>query len=151
MMMQPTDFWHFPDQTNVRPLDRPRHRTIHIQAPVRAPAMIILEVRRQEPPHMSLVQDDHVIQAFAADTPDEPLNVRILPRAPGGDHHFFDPHVSHPLPKVRAIDTVTIAQEIPWCFVPWERVHHLLSRPRCGGVYGDVDMHEASSLVGQNQ
>jgi hypothetical protein len=26
---------------------------------------------------MSLVQDDHVVQAFAADTPDEPLHVRI--------------------------------------------------------------------------
>ena len=35
---------------------------------------------------MALVQDDHVIQAFAADTPDEPLDVGVLPRTPGGDH-----------------------------------------------------------------
>jgi hypothetical protein len=29
VMMQPTHFWHFPDQSNLRPLDQPRHRTIH--------------------------------------------------------------------------------------------------------------------------
>jgi hypothetical protein len=34
---------------------------------------------------MSLVQDDHVIEAVAADTPDEPFDVWILPRTPGGD------------------------------------------------------------------
>jgi hypothetical protein len=58
---------------------------------------------------MSLVQDDRVVQAFAADTSDEPLNVGILPPTPRGDHHFFDPHVPHPLPKSGAVETVPIA------------------------------------------
>jgi hypothetical protein len=31
---------------------------------------------------MSLMQDDHVIQAFAADTPDEPLHVQTTSRFP---------------------------------------------------------------------
>jgi hypothetical protein len=48
---------------------------------------------------MSLVQDDHVIQAVAAYAPDEPLHIGVLPRTPGGDDHFFDPHVAHALPK----------------------------------------------------
>ena len=34
---------------------------------------------------MSLVQDDHVVQAFATDTPDEALHIGILPRTPWGD------------------------------------------------------------------
>ncbi len=29
VMMQPTHVWHFPDQSNLRPLDLPRHWTIH--------------------------------------------------------------------------------------------------------------------------
>jgi hypothetical protein len=29
MMMQPTDFWHFPDQPKLRLLDQPRPWTIH--------------------------------------------------------------------------------------------------------------------------
>ena len=75
-MMQPTHLWDFPDWANLWPLDRPRQRTIHVQRPVRAPVMIILEVLGQEPPQMSLVQDHHVVQAFATDTPDQPFHCR---------------------------------------------------------------------------
>jgi hypothetical protein len=74
-MMQPTHVWDFPNQSKLRPLDRPRHRTIHVQCPVRAPMMVIMEVIGQEPPEMSLVQDNHVVQAFAADTPDRPFDI----------------------------------------------------------------------------
>ena len=72
---------------------------------------------------MSLVQDDHVIQTFAAETPDEPFDVWVLPRTPGGDHDVFDPHVPHPLPKRGAVDTVSVPQEIARCLVPWGCVH----------------------------
>src|SRR4029450_4205092 len=133
--MQPTNFWHFPDQANIQPLDWPRHRTIHLQPPVRAPAMIILEVFRQEPLEMSLVQDDHVIQAFAANTPDQPLDIRILPRTPRADDHLFDPYVLHPLPKRDSVDVVPIPQEIPWRFMPRKGFHDLLRGPRGGGMF----------------
>jgi hypothetical protein len=108
-MMQPTHFCDFSAPSKLRPLDRLRPWTIHVQRPVYAPVMIIAEVVGQEPPQMALVQDEHVMQAFAADTSDEPFDVRILPRTPGGDDHFFDPHISHPLPKRGAIDAVPIA------------------------------------------
>jgi hypothetical protein len=39
---------------------------------------------------MSLVQDHHMIQAVAAETPNEPLHVGILPRTPRSDQYFFD-------------------------------------------------------------
>jgi hypothetical protein len=108
VMMQPTHFWDFPDQPKLRPLDRPRYRTIHLQCPVRTPMMVILKVPGQEPPEMSLVQDNYVVQAFAADTPHQPLDIRILPRTLGGGHDLLDPHMLHPLPKGGAIDVVPI-------------------------------------------
>jgi hypothetical protein len=58
---------------------------------------------------MALVQDNHVVQAFAADTPDQAFDVRILPGTPGGDEDLFDPLVPHPLPKVSPVDTITVA------------------------------------------
>ena len=67
---------------------------------------------------MSLVQDDDMVQAFTADTPDQPLDVRILPRTPWGDHNLLDPHMLDPLLKGSAIDAVPIAQEIPRGLVP---------------------------------
>src|SRR5919109_1770439 len=83
VMMQPTYFWDFPDQSKLWSLDRPRHRTTHIQRPVRAPVMIILRVPSQEPSQMSLVQDDDMVQAVTADTPDEPFDIGVLPGTPG--------------------------------------------------------------------
>ena len=113
VVMQPTHLWDFPDRVIPWPLDWPWQRTIHVQRPVCAPAMIIVEISSQEPPQMSLVQDDHVVQAFAADAPDEPFNVGVLPQAPGGDQHVFDPHMPHPLPKRGTVNAIPIAQEIP--------------------------------------
>ena len=59
---------------------------------------------------MALVQDDHMVQAFAADVANEPCHIGILPWALGCDEDLFDPHVPHPLPKVRTVDTITVAQ-----------------------------------------
>jgi hypothetical protein len=42
--------------------------------------MIILEVFGQEPRQMPLVQDDHVVEASAANAPDQPFDVGVLPR-----------------------------------------------------------------------
>jgi hypothetical protein len=68
-----------------------------------------VEIFAQPPPQMSLMQDDHVVQAFAANTTvDEPFDVGVLPRTPWGHQHFFDAHVLYPLPKRGAIDAVSI-------------------------------------------
>jgi hypothetical protein len=67
---------------------------------------------------MSLVQDHHVIQAFTADTPDQPLDIRILLRTPWGNQHFFDAHGLRPLPKSVTIDPIAVAEEIPTAHRP---------------------------------
>jgi hypothetical protein len=150
VMMQPIHVWNFPDPPKLRPLDRPRYRTIHLQGPVRTPMMVILNVPGQEPPEMSLVQDDHVIQAFTADTPDQPLDIRILPRTSWGNRHCFDAQMPHPLPKGVTIDPIAVAEEIPRGLVPWERVHDLLGRPCGGGMFRDIEVHDASPFVSED-
>ena len=113
--------------------------------------MVILEVPGQKPPQMALVQDDHVVQAFAADAANEPFHVGILPWALGGDDDLFDPHVPHPLPNVRPVETITVAQEIPRGLVPREGLNDLLRRPLGRGMLGDVEVDDATSVMGQNQ
>jgi hypothetical protein len=112
--------------------------------------MIIAEVFGQEPPQMSLMQDDHVIEAFAADTPNEPLDERSLPRTPRGDHYLFDPQLLYPLPKRGTIDAVPIAQEIPRGLVPREGINDLLGGPLRRGMLSDVEVDYATSMVGQH-
>ena len=149
VMMQPTHFWDFPDPSMLRSLNRPRYRRIHLQRPVRAPMLVILDVTGQEPPPMSLMQDHHVVQACAADTPDQPCNLGVLPRTPRGDHDVFDAHVLHPLPKRGAGGAVPIAREIPWGVVPREGLDGLLCGPRRGGVFRDGEVDNATSMMGQ--
>jgi hypothetical protein len=96
---------------------------------------------------MALVQDDHMVQTFTADTPNQALDVRILPRTPWGNHDFFDPHMLYPRPKGSAIDAVPVAQEIPRGLVPWEGINDLLSGPFRGGMLGDIDVDEAPSMM----
>ena len=96
---------------------------------------------------MALVQDDHVVQAFAANAPDQPFDVGVLPRTPGGNEYFFEAHVLHALPKRGAIDPVPIAQEIAWCFFPRECVHDLLGSPRGGGMFRHIEVDDATPLV----
>jgi len=100
---------------------------------------------------MSLVQDHHVIQAFAADAPDQPFDVGVLPGTPWGNQHFFNVHVLHTLPKRGAIDPVAIAQQIPRGLVPRKGVHHLLGTPRGGGMFRHIEVDDATPLVGHDE
>jgi hypothetical protein len=99
---------------------------------------------------MAFVQDDHVVQAFTPNTPNQPLDIRILPRTPGGDYDLFDPHMLYPLPKGSAIDAVPIAQEIPRGLVPREGLNDLLGGPRGRGMLGDVEVDDVTSIVEQD-
>jgi hypothetical protein len=100
---------------------------------------------------MSLVQDDHVIRACAANPPDAPLDVGVLSRTSWGNQHFCDSHVLHTLPKRGPIDPVPIAQQIPRGLVPRKGFHHLLSCPQRRGVFRDVKMDDAAPFMGQDE
>jgi hypothetical protein len=54
------------------------------------PAMIIAKVAGQNTLQMPLVQDDHMIQALAPDTPNQTFNVGVLPRTLWSNQHFLD-------------------------------------------------------------
>ncbi len=42
---------------------------------------------------MLLIQDDHVVEAFPADTPNEPFTIGILPGTSRSADHLLDAHV----------------------------------------------------------
>jgi hypothetical protein len=112
--------------------------------------MIIVELLLKEPLEAAFAQHDHMIQALAADAPDQPFHVGILPWALRGDDHFCDPHVLHPLPKRGAVDPVPIMEEIPRGLIPRKGVDDLRRCPRGGGRLGHVDGHEPSPVVGED-
>lgn len=149
-MMEAPDLWHLLDRTVRRWLDGTRLGRVHVQGLMRAKLVIIPKVAGQDTPQMLFPRHNDLIETCAADTPNEALHVRILPRTPRGDHDLVDAHVMHPLPNDRAVNAITVPEEVAWRVISGERLDHLLGGPRCCGVLGDVAVHDAPALMSQD-
>src|SRR5438093_9565530 len=99
---------------------------------------------------VAFAENQNVIQTLAPDRADEPLREGILPRAVRRREDFLDPHALHSLPKLLAVDLVTVAQEIGGRGVVREGVHDLLGGPVGGGVLGHVEVDDAAAVVSQH-
>lgn len=91
-----------------------------------ASPVIVREVRCQKAPEMPIAENDNMIQALAPDRTDEALGERILPRAVRRCEYFVDPHPLHTVPKMLAVELVTVAPEIGRRGVVREGVDDLL-------------------------
>src|SRR5512134_281117 len=118
--MEPTDFWDGNHLSPVRTMDWTRLGTIHRQGQMRPPVMVIGKIACEDTREMPLMEDDHMVQTFPADTPNQALDIWVLPRTPGRNHDLFDLHVLDALLKGRAVDAVAVAEQIPWCLLPRE-------------------------------
>jgi len=150
MVMEPTDFRDSDHLTPVRSVHWARLGTIHRQRQMGPPVMVVGKIVCEDTREMPFMQDHYVIQALSTDTPDQALDIWVLPRTPGRNHDLFDAHMLHPLPKHSAVDTIAVAQQIPRRLVPGKRLDHLLCRPHRRRMLGDVEVHHTAALVGQD-
>ena len=141
--MEPTDFRYRDHSAPGSREDGARFRTIHRERHMRLPPVIIGKVASQDARQMVLVEDHHMIQALPADTPDQSLDIRVLPWTPWGDDNVLHTHVPDALPKGCPGDAIAVTPQIPGCLAPWKRLDHLLRGPLCRRVLGDGEMHDA--------
>ena len=99
---------------------------------------------------MALVEDKDAIKALAADTADDPLDVRILPRGASCGNDFLDAHVLDLRAEEVSVNRVTIAKQEARRFVVRKRFNDLLSRPLGCRMRGDVEVGEMSSMMTKN-
>ena len=111
-MMQATDFGNLHDSARRGALDGPDIRRILVEREMRPSPVIGREVRGQDASQIPLAENDSMVEALASHRADEPLREGILPRAVGRREDFVDPHALHSVPKLLAVDLVTVAQEI---------------------------------------
>jgi hypothetical protein len=71
-------------------------------------AVVIGDIRSKHAPEMTLVEDDDMLEHIAADTPDEPLAVGILPRTARGDLDFFATYILNAVLERRTVNAVPI-------------------------------------------
>jgi hypothetical protein len=133
--MQATDFADGDDFAHLRRLDGPAVRCILGEGEMGPGVMVVLEIRGQDISQVALAQDDDVVETLAPNRADQAFGERILPWAVRRREDFVDPHALHAVPKVLAVDLVTVAQEVGWRGIVRERVHDLLGGPGGGGMF----------------
>src|SRR5947209_19243835 len=94
MVMEPSDFRHGDHLPTLWELDRLRLWTVHRQRQMGTKPMIISKVAGQDTREMPFVYHYHMVQAFPADTPNEALDVWILPWRPGSSDDLSDVHMA---------------------------------------------------------
>ena len=149
-MVQAADFGTLHDRPRRRTLDRPEVGCVLVEREVGARLMVIGKVSGQDTAKVSLAEDEHVIQALAPDRPDDALRERILPGAVWRREDLLDPHGRHPVPELRAIDVVTISEEVRRRGLVREGVHELLSSPGGSGMLGDVEVEDPPAVVSEH-
>ena len=100
---------------------------------------------------MVLVEDHDVVQAFPPNGSDDALDIRILPRGTWCNENLLDPESFDAAREVLPVDTVTVTDQIPRCRILRERFDELSSGPFGRGMLGDVEVNDASSVVGQHE
>ena len=99
---------------------------------------------------MSLVQDEEMIQALAADGADHPLHEGVLPGRAGGGEDLADPHRCDSPRERLAVDRVSITEQEPRSRIVRERLDDLPGGPDGRGVIRDVDVEEFAAVMAEH-
>jgi len=88
-----------------------------------------------------------MVQTFTANRTDDAFDVSSLPRRPRSAKDFFDIHYRDLIAKLLAIDSISISQQISRRGIKRKGFEHLLRRPFRRWMSCDVEVHDASSIV----
>ncbi len=145
-----TDFWKFNDLAEPKWLNGSIFGRVHFEREMRSQAVVIIEIACEDSLQISFIEHDDVIQALPANRSDDTLCVGVLLGTPGGNQHFFYPHVPRPLLEVIPIYLVAISKEILGCSVIWKCLHDLLRRPFGRWMPGHIEMDDSAPMMGEH-
>src|SRR5215471_1928124 len=109
--------------------------------------VVVAEIFLQNSSKMLFGKHNHVVETLTADTADHSFRVRILPGRVGSGDHFFDPHSGYPPLKIVSVDRISVSEQEAWGGVFRKRFDHLLSRPSGSRMRSNVEMHDLTPLV----
>jgi hypothetical protein len=112
--------------------------------------MVITKVTFQNSTQMPLVDHDHVVQAFSANTSDNPFRIAVLPRTPGGYRNLSDTQSIDSCREIMAVDPITISYQVARHGVVGKCLHDLLRCPSSGRVFRDIEMQNTSTVMGKD-
>jgi len=109
--------------------------------------MVILEIPREDPFQVALVENDDVIQTISADTANNSFHIRILPGASRCRDYLFNEEAPHAAAESLTIDGIAIPKQIARCGIPRKGLDHLLSHPLDRRVLRDIERDYLWTIV----
>jgi hypothetical protein len=95
---------------------------------MRARAVIVGELLGKDAAQVSLAEDDHVVEALAADGANDPLDEGILPGGSRRGEDLLDVERLDASTELVAVHTVAVAKEISECRAPGKRLSSAFRR-----------------------
>src|ERR1700674_4016246 len=108
--------------------------------------VVVTSIGSQGPAQMRLTKNDDMIQALAADRPDQPFGKAILPRRGWCGRLVPDAHGAQSACDDGTIDAIPIADEVFWGIIQRKRLGHLTCNPFGRGICCDVDPDKVSAV-----
>src|ERR1700716_2927937 len=108
--------------------------------------VVVSSIGSQGPAQMRLTKNDDMIQALAADRPDQPCGKAVLPRRGWCGRLVPDAHGAQSACDDAAIDPIPIADEVTRSFIPRKGLRYLTCNPFCRRICCDVDPDEVSAV-----
>lgn len=137
------------DRSLAGQLDGPVNRGVLVEREAGPEPMVVRDVLAQVAAQATLVPDDHVVEALAAEGADQAFGKRILPRRVGRHGDFLHVERAEGAAEDGRVDAVAIAEEEARRGVVRPGFAQLLRRPRGGGVGGHVDVDDVPAGVGK--
>ena len=91
-----------------------------------------------------------MVRAFSPYRPDQPLDIRVLPRRARSAKNFLNTQPCGGFSEYVSVITVAITQQKTRSAVPRERVHKLTGRPLRGRMAGDRKVDWATTVVSED-
>jgi hypothetical protein len=79
-MVQPGHRRDGDDSAKIARLDRTSDRAIFFEREMRSGTLVVVDIRGHYATQVALVEDNYVVETFAANRTDDPLDVSVLPR-----------------------------------------------------------------------
>src|SRR6516165_11728764 len=97
------------------------------------------------------MQHDHMIEALTTNGSNDSLDIGPLPRRARCRQDLADAHISQLFSKIMAENGIAISQQVERKLSKGKGLPHLLSRPLCGWVGSNIEVQNATPVMGQHQ
>src|ERR1051326_8915758 len=99
---------------------------------MRSRVVIIAQVAFKNAAEKFVVDDDHMIEAFATEASDQSLHVRILPRTSWSRLYLLNSHSLNSVLEILPVNSISIANQIDRKLIVGKSLDHLqIGRASC--------------------